>query len=691
MEFFSLVLYLSLTTTLLTLLSLLSRSRAGPKLPPGPAPLPVVGNLLKLGDKPHKSLAELAKIHGPIMSLKLGRKTAVVISSPALAKEVLQKQDLAFSSRTVPNAAHAHDHNKYSVVWLPVADRWRSLRKIMNSHIFSGSRLDANQNLRQKKVQELIDYAGKCCQDGIAVDIGGVIFTTSLNLLSNTIFSVDIANPNQDSAKQYRDLVWQIMVEAGKPNLVDYFPALAKIDPQGVRSRMTDYFGKMFELFGRLIDERLELRRLGESGGEKDVIDILLNINEENNEEIDRTHIEHLCLDLFAAGTDTTSSSVEWAMAELLHSPDTLEKAKAELEKTIGKRKTIQESDIAQLPYLRAIVKETMRLHPPGPFLIPHRVETNVEIFGYTVPQGAQVLVNAWAIGRDPSVWTNPTSFMPERFLDSDIDIRGRDFELIPFGAGRRICPGLSLAVRVIPVMLGSLINSFDWKLEGEINPEELDMEDNNGQQPDLLVAAPQLTPDDARSLLSFFAHDQLLSIVQSAALRHPDVLSAFRTNGHPRPDRIYRYSILLFDLETDALIKKALRGVKVKVTHRGNIRRKYRISRLSNKMGLEADVEAATAFLDKAVKPVMVGGSKLRVAKAYDAFVELADDSGYVVAVMPSAKGMFPEHHPHFIGTYWGAVSTAFCAEIVESTDAYLFSRVLPPPQEGEGNPRAA
>ncbi|KAF7134649.1 hypothetical protein RHSIM_Rhsim08G0107900 [Rhododendron simsii] len=304
MEFFSLVLYLLLTTTLLTLLSLLTRSRVGPKLPPGPAPLPVVGNLLKLGDMPHKSLAELAKIHGPIMSLKLGRKTAVVISSPALAKEVLQNQDLAFSSRTIPNAAHAHDHDKYSVVWLPVADRWRSLRKIMNSHIFSDppcaldlvSRLDANQNLRQKKVQELIDYAGKCCQDGIAVDIGGGVFTTSLNLLSNTIFSVDIANPNQDSAKQFRDLVWQIMVEVGKPNLVDYFPALAKIDPQGVRSRMTDYFEKMFELFGRLIDERLELRRLGESCGEKDVIDILLNISEENNEEIDRTQIEHLCL-----------------------------------------------------------------------------------------------------------------------------------------------------------------------------------------------------------------------------------------------------------------------------------------------------------------------------------------------------------------------------------------------------------
>ncbi|KAI8542229.1 hypothetical protein RHMOL_Rhmol08G0122100 [Rhododendron molle] len=211
------------------------------------------------------------------------------------------------------------------------------------------------------------------------------------------------------------------------------------------------------------------------SRAENDVIDILLNISEETG-EINRTHIEHLCLDIFGGTTDTTSSSVEWAMAEFLRTPETLEKAKAELEQNIGKGKPIEESDIPQLPYLQAIVKESMRLHPPAPFLIPRTVETDVELYGYTIPQGAQVLV--WAIGHDPSVWENRTSFMPERFLDLDVDVRGRDFELIPFGAGRRICPGLSLAIRVVPLMLGSVINSFDWKLEGGIKPEELDMDD---------------------------------------------------------------------------------------------------------------------------------------------------------------------------------------------------------------------
>ncbi|KAH7852690.1 hypothetical protein Vadar_027939 [Vaccinium darrowii] len=478
MDLLSLVLYLLLTITLFQVFhSLVRHSKTRSKLPPGPAPVPVIGNLLKLGDKPHKSLAELAKTHGPIMSLKLGQITTVVISSPALAKEVLQKQDLAFSTRFIPNALQAKEHCKYSVAWLPVPNQWRSLRKIINSNIFSGGRLDANQTLRQQKVEELIAYVGKCCEDGVAVDIGRAAFTTSLNFLSNTIFSVDLADISHDSTREFRDLVTNVMLEAGKPNLVDYFPVLAKIDPQGIRQRLTVHFGKLLDLFGGLIDERLKLRNLQKANAENDVMDILLN----RSHEIDKTHIKSLFLDLFVAGTDTTSSTIEWAMAELLQNPENLKRAKAELEQRIGKGKLIQESDISELPYLRAIVKEAMRIHPAVPLLLPRTVETDVEVYGYTVPMGSQVLVNAWAIGKDPSIWKHPTTFMPERFLESEVDVRGQDFELIPFGAGRRICPGLPLAIRMVPVVLGSLINSFDWKLEGGIAPEELDMEDKFG------------------------------------------------------------------------------------------------------------------------------------------------------------------------------------------------------------------
>ncbi|PON33269.1 Cytochrome P450, E-class, group I [Trema orientale] len=185
--------------------------------------------------------------------------------------------------------------------------------------------------------------------------------------------------------------------------------------------------------------------------------------------------------DLFAAGTDTTSSTLEWSMTELLRKPEILSKAQAELERVIGKGNQVQESDIAGLPYLQAIIKETFRLHPPAPLLLPRKAETDVEVCGYTVPKGAQVLVNVWAVSRDPSIWESPNEFIPERFLESNVDVKGRHFELLPFGGGRRICPGLPLAIRMVHLMLGSLIHSFDWKLEGGVELESMNMEDKFG------------------------------------------------------------------------------------------------------------------------------------------------------------------------------------------------------------------
>ncbi|KAL8044411.1 hypothetical protein ABFX02_08G044600 [Erythranthe guttata] len=449
-------------------------STRGKKLPPGPTLLPLIGNLHLLGDQPHKSLCRLAETHGPLMRVRLGFINTVVISSAEMAKEVLQKHDLAFSSRSVPNALLAHDQFKYSAVWLPVGPRWRSLRKALNSNMLSVGRLDFGQNLRCRKVDELVEYCRRSSISGEAVDVGRAAFRTSLNLLSNTIFSKDLTDPFSDSAKELKDLVWNIMLEAGKPNLVDFFPILGKLDPQGIRRRMTVNFGKVIDLLSGLIDERIER---GKSDQNADVIDVLLAACKENPEDIDRTHIERICLDLFAAGTDTSSSTVEWAMAEALANSEIMKKAKAELEEVVGKGKVIEEADISRLPYLQCMVKETLRLHPPVPFLIPRRVEDDVDVCGYTVPKNSQVLVNAWAIGRDAGIWENPLEFKPERFVGSEVDVKGRDFELIPFGGGRRICPGLPLAVKMVPVMVGSLLNSFDWKIEysgiGEFDMEE--------------------------------------------------------------------------------------------------------------------------------------------------------------------------------------------------------------------------
>ena len=234
--------------------------------------------------------------NGPLMSLKLGQITTVVISSATMAKEVLQTHDQLLSNRSIPDAIQAHKQHELGLPWIPVSSRWRNIRKICNSQLFAHKILDANQNLRRKKVQELLADVHKSCLTNDAVDIGRAAFKTTLNLLSNTICSVDLADPNSDMAREFKELVWNIMEEVGKPNLADYFPVLRKVDPQGIRRRMTIYFGNMIELFDSLINKRLLTRKVPDSIRNIDMLNTLLDISEESTGEFDKTQIERLFL-----------------------------------------------------------------------------------------------------------------------------------------------------------------------------------------------------------------------------------------------------------------------------------------------------------------------------------------------------------------------------------------------------------
>lgn len=494
MDFITIFICLIFALTVFQAISFKSR-KSKKNLPPGPTPLPIIGNLHQIiGSQPHKLFTTLAKTYGPIMSLQMGRVTTIVISSPSIAKEVLQKQDPIFSAvRGVPDAMHARNHFKYSPVWLPANSQWRSIRKLLTTNIFSNSRLEANQHLRFKKVQELVAYCGKNSENGSSIKIGEAVFRTSLNLLSNTIFSVDFADYYSTKATEFKDAVWNIVLTTTKPNLVDFFPILRKIDPQGIRRGCTGHFEKVLKIMDGLISERLEQRKISGRRSD-DVLDEFLNYIEENPEEIDFNHMKHTILDLFIAGTDTSSSSTEWGMAELLRHPDIMKKAKRELEDVIGKGKVITENDVARLPYLRCIVKEILRIHPGGPFLVPRKPTQDVIVHGYTIPKDSNVLISTWALGRDPNLWHNPLEFRPERFEDMEIDVRGHNFELIPFGAGRRICPGLPLALKMIPLMLGSLINTFNWGLELGMAPEDINMEEEVGLTIQM-AHSPRLVP----------------------------------------------------------------------------------------------------------------------------------------------------------------------------------------------------
>ncbi|KAK6160674.1 hypothetical protein DH2020_004055 [Rehmannia glutinosa] len=374
------------------------------------------------------------------------------------------------------------DHDKASVGWLPTESKWRTFRKILKEQMFTMHKLQASEGLRQEKLKQLRDYLHESCTSKRVVNIGEVAFVTSLNLMSATLFSLDFARFDSNSVQEMKESIQDVMKILGTPNLADYFPFLKLIDPQGVTRGTKVYFGKLFAIFDEIISKRLQERSISTDSPRKmDLLEVLLHLNQESDFDLSHNDIKHLLLDLIVAGADTTTDTVQWAITELLRNPQKMTKAKDELRTIIGENKQVEELDISRLPYLQAVIKETFRCHPVAPFLVPHKAEANVEINGYIVPKGAQILVNVWAIGRDSMIWSNPDTFEPERFLDSKIDYRGQHFELIAFGSGRRMCPGLPLAHVMVHLMVASLIHNFDWKLERGMKPEELDLNEMFG------------------------------------------------------------------------------------------------------------------------------------------------------------------------------------------------------------------
>ena len=199
---------------------------------------------------------------------------------------------------------------------------------------------------------------------------------------------------------------------------------------------------------------------------------------------------------MFAGGSDTIYTTLEWAMTELLRHPKVMKELQNEV-RGIGKGQQITENDLEKMHYLKAIIKETLRLHPSVPLLFPRESTEDVKIMGFDIPTGTMVLVNAWAIGRDPMFWDEPNEFHPERFLNTNIDFKGQFFQFIPFGAGRRGCPGISYATTIIELLLANFMNRFEWKLPGGMRAEDLDITEHPGisihrKFPLIVVATPR-------------------------------------------------------------------------------------------------------------------------------------------------------------------------------------------------------
>lgn len=325
----------------------------------------------------------------------------------------------------------------------------------------------------------------------------------SLNVICRMVLGkkyLDGSEKEIVSPEEFKKMLDELFFLNGVLNIGDLIPWLDSLDVQGYVKRMKAVSLKFDNFLEHVLTKHDENRRGVENYVAKDMVDVLLQLSEDPNLEVElkRNGVKAFTQDLLAGGTESSAVTVEWAMSELLRQPEIISKAHEELDRVVGRERWVEERDIRNLPYIEKIVKETMRLHPVAPMLVPRMSRKDCSINGYDIPTGTQVLVNVWTIGRDPKAWESPLEFRPERFDGKTIEVKGQDFRLLPFGSGRRMCPGYNLGLKVIESTLSNLLHGFKWKLPEGMRPEDLSMEEVFGlstprKVPLETVATPRL------------------------------------------------------------------------------------------------------------------------------------------------------------------------------------------------------
>ncbi|CAD6246603.1 unnamed protein product [Miscanthus lutarioriparius] len=443
------------------------------QLPPSPPGLPIIGHLHLIGDLPHVSLRDLSAKHGRdgLVLLHLGAATTLIVSSPQAAEAIMRTHDHVFASRLVSTVSDDLMYGSSDIAFSPYGEHWRQARKLVTTHLLTVKKVHSYRSARKEEVHLVLAHVQEAAAAGTAVDMGMM-----MNMFANDIVSRAVTGKffrAEGRSKLFRELVEANSALVGGFNLEYYFPGLARslgfLSRRFLRNRAHETHKRWDELLETILSdhERRDSMMLHHDGG--DFIDVLLSVQKEYG--MTRDHVKAILVDMFGAGTDTSSLVLELAMAELMRNPQQMAKLQGEVRKNTPEgQETVEEENLPNMPYQRAVVKETLRLHPPAPLLVPRLSMADCVVDGgYYVPSGTRVILNAWALGRDPESWEKPEEFMPERFMDGGsaaaIDFRGNHFQFLPFGAGRRICAGINFGMATVEIMLANLMYCFDWQL----------------------------------------------------------------------------------------------------------------------------------------------------------------------------------------------------------------------------------
>nr|WEQ50545.1 cytochrome P450 71D708 [Salvia officinalis] len=475
----SIVIVIALLSFLLFLLVFLksqriSKSGNGYSRIPGPKPLPLIGNLhlMLRGAPPHHLFRDLAGKYGPLMRLQLGEIQFLIISSVDLAKQVVRTHDVNFANRPPGLAPETLGYNCTGIGFAPYGEYWRQLRRVCTLELLSARRVQSFRPIREEENMNLCEWVAS--RQGSAANLSEKLYLTSYDVITRAAVGARTEKGGmvtaiiEDSTKLVSGFI-----------MADLYPSI-KLLPliTGIQFKIRRMRRRIDRLLDGIIDQHRAANANASAGAvDEDLVDVLLKIQQDGTQlNLATDNIKAVLLDMFIGGTDTSAMTVEWAMSEMIRNSSILNKAQEEVRKVFDGKGYVDEDKFGDLKYLKLIIKETLRLHTPAPLLVPRMNTQTCEIDGYEIPAGTRVIVNAWALGRDPKYWNDAEKFMPERFEESSIDFKGNNLEYIPFGAGRRMCPGMSFGLANVEFPLAMLLYHFNWKLPNGMKEEDLDM-----------------------------------------------------------------------------------------------------------------------------------------------------------------------------------------------------------------------
>ncbi|KAJ6675733.1 hypothetical protein OIU85_011849 [Salix viminalis] len=474
-------------------------SRTGKKkaAPKAGGAWPLIGHLHLLGgaEPPHKVLGKMAEKYGPIFTIKIGVHRALVVSNWETAKECFTTHDKVFADRPKTLASELLTYDGAMIGFSPYGSYWRQVRKITTVELLSTYRLGKLKDVRESEVRAFLKElyklwdenrgggASKSKSNEVLVEMKGWFGDLTLNIVLRTIVGKTVGYitsvGDEDSVKGWKKGLTDLFYLIGMFSVSDALPFLRFLDLGGHGEAMKKIAKELDLVVEDWLEEHKQKRAAGVVEGKEDFMDLMLHVFGDGAGASDTT-IKATSLALILAASDTTAVTLTWALSLLVNNPDALKKAQLELDTHVGKERQVEESDVQNLVYLKAVLKETLRLYPAGPLLIPHEAIEDCTIDGYHVPRGTRLLVNLPKIHRDARVWSNPNEFDPERFLTThrDFDVRGHNFEFFPFGSGRRMCPGISFALHIMELALASLLHGFDFATP---SGEPIDMHESSG------------------------------------------------------------------------------------------------------------------------------------------------------------------------------------------------------------------